>query len=41
MEERHSLHYLSPSDLESLRITPMDVVAHIEHLIRGRSKAQV
>jgi hypothetical protein len=34
MEDRHSLQYLSHSDLESLHITPVDVIAHIEHLIR-------
>jgi hypothetical protein len=26
MEERHSLQYLSHSDLESLHITPADVI---------------
>jgi ornithine cyclodeaminase/alanine dehydrogenase-like protein (mu-crystallin family) len=41
MEGRHGLQYLSHSDLESLHITPADIVASIEHLIQGRSKSQV
>src|SRR4030095_10770618 len=41
MEERRGLQYLSHSDLESLQITPADVIESIEHLIRGRSKSQV
>src|SRR4030095_2019177 len=41
MEERRGLQYLSHSDLESLHITPADVIESIEHLIRGRSKSQV